>query len=189
MKPPVISVEETNPERRVQMVSKQQVCTGSLSAPSQLHPALVYTFPLKSGEERVLLSFIYTANPALNIGQTGQSHNTDNGRAKRSRHAPPAFSSPRYLILHQVKCEPVGTHTNHKTESEFFDTPRLFAGDSKASSLRGKKPAAITQDYLEDHPEISFIVYKLYSCNNYYEEVKDNFDRLPTLPIDPAVLP
>jgi hypothetical protein len=130
-----------------------------------------------------------TANPILNIAQTGQLQSTDIWRPKRSKHANPAVSSPRYLIVHQVKCQQVGTHTNHKTESYFFDTPRLFAGDSKASSLRGTKPAAaITKDYLEDHPEISFIVYKSYNCNKYYEEVKDDFDRLPTPSVDPAVL-
>jgi hypothetical protein len=130
-----------------------------------------------------------TANPVLHIAQTGQSQSIDTWRPKQSKHANPAVSSPRYLIVHQVTCEQGGTHTNHKTESYFFDTPRLFAGDSKASSLRGSKPGAnITKDYLEDHPEISFIVYKFYDYIEYYEEVKDDFDRLPTPSVDPAVL-
>jgi hypothetical protein len=130
-----------------------------------------------------------TANPVLHIAQTGQSQSTDTWRPKRSKHANPVVSSPRYLIVHQVTYEQGGTHTNHKTESYFFDTLRLFAGNSKASSLRDSKPGAdITKDYLEDHPEISFIVYKFYNYIKYYKEVKNNFDYLPILSINPAVL-
>jgi len=41
---------------------------------------------------------------------------------------------------------------------------------------------------MEGRSDIAFIVYRLYDCNSYHDEVEDDFDRLPMPPIDPDVI-
>jgi hypothetical protein len=94
---------------------------------------------------------------------------------------------PQHVIVHQVSCFRDDNHTHHSSQSQYLDVPRLFAGDNKASALRGKRHFPDLEDYLESNPDISFIVYRSYSCNEYHEAVKDDFDRLQIPHIDPAV--
>jgi len=108
-------------------------------------------------------------------------------RGKRSR-LNFSLNLPRYVIVHQVSCLGGENHTRHSSQSQYLDVPRLFAGDSKASALRGKRHFPDLEDYLESNPDISFIVYRSYSCNEYHEAVKDDFDRLQIPQIDPAVI-
>lgn len=85
-------------------------------------------------------------------------------------------------------CSRTGTHVHHKSGCFFLDVPRLFAGDSKANGLRGKEEIINIQEYLEDHPEISFVVFKQYSCDAYYETIRHDFEQLIMPSLDPAVI-
>lgn len=42
--------------------------------------------------------------------------------------------------------------------------------------------------YLANHPAISFIIYRTYNCNEYHEAVKDRFCRLQFEKLDPAII-
>ncbi len=119
------------------------------------------------------------------IGLT-QLQCSHSGTSKRKRHAP-SSSTAQYQIFHQVTCHGGGYHFSHEKSAQFLDSPKLFAGDSKGNVLRGKERVDI-QDYMEGHSEIAFIVYRFYDCNSYYDEVKDDFDRLPIPLIDPKVI-
>ena len=107
------------------------------------------------------------------------------GPSKRKRYVP-ASSIAQYQIFHEVKCLGGGFHFNHDKFARYLDSPKLFAGDSKGNALRGNE-RVVVEDYLEDRPEIAFTVHRLYDCNSYHDEVKDDFDRLPMPPIDPSV--
>lgn len=86
--------------------------------------------------------------------------------------------NPEYLLIHQVYCELSTNHDDHAEVSNFLDTPRLFAGDNKASALRGKDTIMDIDDYLEDHEHISIVVYKRYNCEGYHERIESSFERL-----------
>ena len=110
---------------------------------------------------------------------------------KRVRRGPSESSSdhqPRHLVVHRVSCEGGDNHSRHKPASTFIDVPRLFAGDSKASALRGKGPLSSVEEYLEVHPEVCLVIYRSYSCNDYHVTVKDHFDRLQIPKLDMEML-
>lgn len=110
---------------------------------------------------------------------------------KRVRYGRPEISSniqPRHLEVHRVSCEGGDNHARHKQVSDFIDVPRLFAGDSKANGLRGRRPLPNVEEHLETHPEICLVVYKTYNCNEYHAIVKEQFDSLPIPKLDPDVL-
>jgi hypothetical protein len=119
------------------------------------------------------------------IGQT-QIQGSHSGPSKRKRYVP-SSSTARYQLFHRVTCGGGGFHVNHNTFADYLDSPKLFAGDSKGNVLRGKE-RVVVKDYLEDRPEIAFTVYRLHNCNSYHDEIEDDFDRLPMLPIDPNII-
>jgi len=80
------------------------------------------------------------------------------------------------LTLHQVLCSKTGIHIHHHSNRFYLDCPKLFAGDSKANSLRGKKEVSNFFQYLESHPEIIFVVFKQYSCDTYYDGLRIGFE-------------
>jgi hypothetical protein len=129
-----------------------------------------------------VINFAYHFLPAGN----SQNQSTQFGQSKRSRYAPPS-SRPQYRVLHKVVCHGGVNHSNHKKDSHFLDVPKLFAGDSKANVLRGKKEIDV-EEYMDGHPEICFIIYRSYNCNAYHETMEDNFDRLPIPRIDPNII-
>jgi hypothetical protein len=119
------------------------------------------------------------------IGQT-QIQGSHSGPSKRKRYVP-SSSTARYQLFNRVTCGGGGFHVNHNTFADYLDSPKLFAGDSKGNVLRGKE-RVVVKDYLEDRPEIAFTVYRLHNCNSYHDEIEDDFDRLPMLPIDPNII-
>jgi hypothetical protein len=121
------------------------------------------------------------------VGIKSYNHGPDNASSKRRRRAS-VSSPPQYLLLHHVTCQGGGNHSLHKSESYYLDVPRLFAQDSKANVLRGKEEMSMVEEYLEDHPEVTFIVYKSYSCHVYHELVRDDFDRMKMPRIDPSMV-
>jgi hypothetical protein len=114
------------------------------------------------------------------------TQNSESGPSKRNRQVSPC-SSAQYRIVHQVTCSQRGNHVNHAKLANYLDNPKLFAGDSKAHALRGKEEIHI-EEYMDDHPDITFIVYRSYDCNSYHDEVENDFDRLPIPRIDPSIL-
>ncbi|KAF2456390.1 P-loop containing nucleoside triphosphate hydrolase protein [Lineolata rhizophorae] len=94
-------------------------------------------------------------------------------------------ANPHYLVIHKVHCFQQDTnHKNHETTT-FLDTPRLFEGDSKVSPLRGTQKFHNVDHYLEDHPEVNFLVERKYSCEEYHELKRTEFERLQIPTVDP----
>jgi hypothetical protein len=93
-----------------------------------------------------------------------------------------------YLVVHRVTCHGERDHSKHLPLATYLDTPQLFLGDSKASTLRGQENLHDITEYLEDHPKTILIVYKDYSCETYFHRMKDDFARLPMPSLDPHLL-
>jgi hypothetical protein len=91
------------------------------------------------------------------------------------------------FIIHRVECSNQKDHTDHPTRADYFDVPRVFFGDSRASNLRGEEPIDDIDEYLENHEEISLIWVKVYSCDAYLESIRDQFEvlRAPLHPMHP----
>ena len=85
-------------------------------------------------------------------------------------------------------CSRTGAHVHHGPDAFFLDVPKLFAGDSKADSLRGKEQISNIQEYLEDHTDISFVVFKQYSCDAYCEMMRYDFEQLTMPRLNPVVI-
>ena len=120
-------------------------------------------------------------------GYPDGSQSAGSSTLKRTKHLH-SLPPPQHLVIHQVNCNESGIHASHGTVSYFFDRPRLFTGDCKASRLRGTKVANISQDYLDDHPNLSFVVYESYNCNEYHELLKYDFERIHMPQINPLTL-
>jgi len=112
------------------------------------------------------------------------------GKRRKRRHDPVTNSTitphPQLLVFHRVVCEWGKNHREHKSLAYYLDAPRLFEGDSKASTLRGREEITNTDEYLEDRSDISIVTYKTYSCNAYYQAAEDGFKQLQ-MPKDPDV--
>jgi hypothetical protein len=86
---------------------------------------------------------------------------------------------PELLLIHQVICEQQSTnHDSHPQTSYFLDAPRLFAGDNKASPLRGKSSISNVDEHVEDSNHVSIIIYRTYYCDDYHESIQREFERL-----------
>lgn len=86
--------------------------------------------------------------------------------------------SVSFIVIHEIDCSgELRGHSKHPETARFFDTPRLYAGDCKASPLHGLHPVGNKdlEDYLEDHPEFAFIICRRYSCETYHKTVSDRF--------------
>jgi uncharacterized protein DUF7025/ATPase family protein associated with various cellular activities (AAA) len=64
----------------------------------------------------------------------------------------------------------------------------LFANDTKASALRGKQRLQNLEIYLDENPDLSFIIYRNYSCEDYCRNYENSFQRLPVPNIDQNIL-
>lgn len=84
-------------------------------------------------------------------------------------------------VIHHVTCRgKVVGHKRHSHSALFKDQPRLFEGDTKASSLRGQYPIASTlEDYLDEYPDDSLTILRTYGCIEYQALIRDKFIRLP----------
>lgn len=82
--------------------------------------------------------------------------------------------SPAYIIIHRVCCmRPSERHIHHRGEALFLDPPRMFKGDRKDSSLRGKQGLTDLKGFLYKRPEIIFVVQRDYSCEDYLDSTTD----------------
>lgn len=100
--------------------------------------------------------------------------------AKRPRRVE---TSPRVAVIHRVVCngnaDRNGSHFGHERECLYFDSPRLFHGDSKASPLRGSDALKTDmEEYLEEHAGVVMVLYKYYDCQNYHLNLDGTFTRI-----------
>jgi len=85
-----------------------------------------------------------------------------------------------YLIVHRVTCRRFQIegedHYDHSELLDYFDTPRLFAGDTRGSALRGEEHLKDFLEYWDYHSQFQFAVIKEYSCTVYHSKIKRSFE-------------
>ncbi|ETS73988.1 hypothetical protein PFICI_13854 [Pestalotiopsis fici W106-1] len=82
----------------------------------------------------------------------------------------------RSLIVHRVHCsQSMPGHDRHDPKL-YLDQPRLFAGDTKASALRGQECIQNSlEDYLAVQFDIGLVVLRTYECTVYATVIDDEF--------------
>lgn len=90
----------------------------------------------------------------------------------------PKTQYSQIFVIHIVNCEQSGAHADHDDELTYFDRPRLFAGDHKASILRGERKIEDLDEYIEQHEELSVLVRRYYDCQAHHASVDNLFERL-----------
>ncbi|KAI1752740.1 P-loop containing nucleoside triphosphate hydrolase protein [Xylaria castorea] len=83
------------------------------------------------------------------------------------------------LIVHSVNCIKTPGHEAHLERALYLDRPRLFKGDSGASTLRGRLPIHSVEGYVDNHEDIGLMIVKTYDCVGYHNHIKEAFVRLP----------
>lgn len=113
-------------------------------------------------------------SPVVDQADEEESHPSNN-------EDPASAQDPRCIIVHQVDCAGSSpAHSRHPESELFLDAPRLYRGDSKANSLRGRSRIYDLPSYLVKHPEISFVVYRSYGCVEYHDLVLEELQRART---------
>ncbi|GAW24657.1 hypothetical protein ANO14919_142480 [Xylariales sp. No.14919] len=132
-------------------------------------------------------------NPSQSLSTSAGSKRTagapEISQHPAKRHAKTLGSPITHLIIHEVTCSRNSPgHKTHEPNSRFLDVPCLFENDCKASALRGLIPFSHHDEYLEDHPEVSFTVIKQYDCEQYHTKIERAFEkrRLPNVGIRDA---
>jgi hypothetical protein len=91
----------------------------------------------------------------------------------------------KYVIVHQVICAAEEAHpSEHGGWDLYHDVPQLFANDHKKSAIRGLYKIHANEDFAADHPDISFAVVLHYSCEQYHDQIADNFEQLEIPPLE-----
>ncbi|CAG8377073.1 unnamed protein product [Penicillium salamii] len=113
---------------------------------------------------------------------------SDLERQTLAKRRPSLLSSPPFTVctIHRIHCTKINHHRDHYREAYFEDSPRLFAGDSKASALRGRRNIADVSDFIDSHSHIGLIIYRDYDCEAYHLETESHFRPLER-PDDPKI--
>lgn len=93
----------------------------------------------------------------------------------------PTMPNPEltHSIIHNVRCDRTSRyHQHHEPNANYFGVPFLAAESNRMTGLSGERRLANLDDYLEDHVNLSFVVYMTYDCVAYHDTIKDNFERL-----------
>ncbi|KAL3481494.1 P-loop containing nucleoside triphosphate hydrolase protein [Aspergillus californicus] len=100
---------------------------------------------------------------------------------RHTKASKPSADEFETAIIHRVKCHLEKDHVDHPEQRDFYDAPRLFLGDSKASELRGVRRAVPREG---DETPVSWM--KVYSCGAYHNMITNKFDALeaPHHPMD-----
>jgi hypothetical protein len=101
-----------------------------------------------------------------------------------------ASSEPEYThtTIHHVECSRVGRyHEHHERSADYFDVPFLPVHSNRMTGLRGQHQLADLESYIEDHDNLSFVVYMTYDCVEYHENIKTSFERLPLPQLDNTI--
>ncbi|KAI1739152.1 AAA family ATPase [Xylaria scruposa] len=84
------------------------------------------------------------------------------------------------LVVHCVNCATkTSGHRAHLQGALYLDRPRLFKGDSGASTLRGRVPIHSIEQYVDTHEDVGLVIVKTYDCVDYHNHIQDAFVRLP----------
>ncbi|KAL4878190.1 P-loop containing nucleoside triphosphate hydrolase protein [Aspergillus karnatakaensis] len=76
---------------------------------------------------------------------------------RHSKATKPSIDELGTAIIHRVECNLQKDHADHPDQRDFYDTPRLFSGDSKASELRGER--RVTSEDNDEGPVIWMRVF------------------------------
>jgi hypothetical protein len=94
------------------------------------------------------------------------------------RMVPPYY----HLVVHRVSCKRAivegEDHGDHAPSASYLDVPRLFANDTRGSTLRGLQRLSDMEEFLERNPGVCLVVYKHYSCTAYHREAKASFETM-----------
>jgi hypothetical protein len=97
-------------------------------------------------------------------------------------------STVTYTTIHHVECSGAGRyHQHHDRSADYFDAPFLPIHSNRMTALRGQHRLTDLEGYIEDHNNISFVVYVTYDCAAYHEYIKTSFERLNVPPMDHAI--
>ncbi|PLB44558.1 P-loop containing nucleoside triphosphate hydrolase protein [Aspergillus steynii IBT 23096] len=109
---------------------------------------------------------------------------------KARRPSPTQTNSFVPFTIHRALCSAQKDHTDHPRRADYFDAPRLFYGDSRASHLRGEEQIDDLDEYVENHEDISLVWIKFYYCDDYHESARDQFEilRAPLHPMNPMLM-
>lgn len=114
-----------------------------------------------------------------NLGSHREETTSKKNKHRRCDAATKAAPAPQTLIVHKVNCDQTKHHQDHPSTHNYLNVPRLFEGDSKASPLRGTAPIDVIDKLLEENDDVSIVLYKIYSCNDYHNAIEEDFDPLP----------
>lgn len=98
-------------------------------------------------------------------------------------------------VVHYVQCHCTNGHEDHPRTASYFDEPRLFKGDSRASALRGTRVfMQAAEDFMAADDEVNMVIQRDYQCQTFYDSLNKTqaFVRLrqPDHPrIPPEMLP
>ena len=81
--------------------------------------------------------------------------------SKRSRTSAESVLPHRWQYLHRVTCR------YEEESSAYLDKPQYIHGDQGSSHLLGRLPVLNIDLYIERHPQIAFLVYQDYACDNH----------------------
>lgn len=92
---------------------------------------------------------------------------------------PDIESGRGYLVLHRVECsrqvKDGWDHSEHHNAANYLDRPRLYANDTRGSSLRGLNPIGDWTEYWEDHPEYHIVIFRHYDCDKHHAAHANEF--------------
>lgn len=84
----------------------------------------------------------------------------------------PAATQLQSLVVHNVLCTREGDHMSHPPDVIYFDGPRLFKGDSRASALRGLQ---VLRDeirgYMAVNGHVNIMIQREYDCPLFYNSI------------------
>ncbi|KAH0425979.1 hypothetical protein CcaCcLH18_10626 [Colletotrichum camelliae] len=92
------------------------------------------------------------------------------------------------FVVHHVRCQAIlNGHLRHDRSAVYQDAPRLYQGDSRASSLRGQMRLQNLDRYSDPDMNEGIVVLRDYECQTFHKEVWDRFDRVPPPCQDPEI--
>ncbi|KAK2774687.1 ATPase [Colletotrichum kahawae] len=92
------------------------------------------------------------------------------------------------FVVHHVRCQAIlNGHLRHDRSAVYQDAPRLYQGDSRASSLRGQMRLQNLDRYSDPDMNEGIVVLRDYEYQTFHKEVWDRFDRVPPPCQDPEI--
>jgi hypothetical protein len=81
-------------------------------------------------------------------------------------------AQPQSLVVHYVHCHGVDGHEDHPPAAYYYDEPRLFKGDSRASALRGTRLFQHNiESFMAADDDINIVIQRDYLCPDFYDSL------------------